>query len=122
MEAIAAYSQGGRGNSASFPVCRPWSQIPKQLVEEQEGIYVAIAVALCCIVLMLTMDSIPASIDFPAAASAFPFSGTWARNYFMGEISYITKAVAAVLQLGCDAGLFHLSLAQLQRSRRDLLQ
>ena len=30
----------------------------KQLVEDQEAIYVAIAVALCCVVLMLTMDSI----------------------------------------------------------------
>ena len=29
----------------------------KQLVEDQEAIYVAIAVALCCVVLMLTMDS-----------------------------------------------------------------
>ena len=29
----------------------------KALVEEQEGIYVSIAVALCCLVLMMTMDS-----------------------------------------------------------------
>ena len=71
----------------------------KQLVEEQEGIYIAIAVALCAVVLMITMDSFLLPLIFLACIG---ISVLWnmGTNYFLGEISYITKAVAAVLQLG----------------------
>ena len=71
----------------------------KQLVEEQEAIYVAIAVALCAVVLMITMDSFLLPLIF---LSCIGVSILWnlGSNYFLGEISYITKAVAAVLQLG----------------------
>ena len=70
----------------------------KQLVEDQEAIYVAIAVALCAIVLTLTMDSFLLPLIFLVCIGV---SILWnmGSNYFMGEISYITKAVAAVLQL-----------------------
>lgn len=71
----------------------------KALVEEQEGIYVAIAVALCCLVLMMTMDSFLLPLIFLCCIGV---STLWnmGSNCFFGEISYITKAVAAVLQLG----------------------
>ena len=71
----------------------------KQLVEDQEAIYVGIAVALCAVVLMITMDSYLLPLIFLACIGV---SVLWnmGTNYFMGEISYITKAVAAVLQLG----------------------
>ena len=71
----------------------------KQLVEDQEAIYVGIAVALCALVLMITMDSFLLPIIFLCCigVSILYNMGT---NYFFGEISYITKAVAAVLQLG----------------------
>ena len=71
----------------------------KALVEEQEGIYVSIAVALCCLVLMLTMDSFLLPLIFLCCIGV---SILWnmGSNCFFGEISYITKAVAAVLQLG----------------------
>ena len=71
----------------------------KQLVEEQEGIYVGIAVTLCAVVLMITMDSFLLPLIFLACIGV---SILWnmGSNYFLGEISYITKAVAAVLQLG----------------------
>lgn len=71
----------------------------KSLVEQQEAIYVGIAVALCTIVLMLTMESFLLPILFLLCIGA---SIVWnlGSNYFLGEISYITKAVAAVLQLG----------------------
>ena len=70
----------------------------RQLVEDQEAIYVAIAVALCAVVLMLTMDSflLPMIFLLCIAVSVLWNMGS---NYFLGEISYITKAVAAVLQL-----------------------
>ena len=60
----------------------------KELVEAQEGTYVAIAVALCALVLMITMDSFLLPLIFLLCIGVF-----------LGEISYITKAVAAVLQL-----------------------
>ena len=71
----------------------------KQLVEEQEATYVGIAVALCALVLMITMDSFLLPLIFLACIGV---SVLWnmGSNYFLGEISYITKAVAAVLQLG----------------------
>ena len=71
----------------------------KHLVEDQEAIYVGIAVALCAVVLMITMDSFLLPLIFLACIGV---SVLWnmGTNYFMGEISYITKAVAAVLQLG----------------------
>ena len=71
----------------------------RNLVESQEGTYVAIAVALCALVLMITMDSFLLPLIFLACIGV---SVLWnlGSNYFLGEISYITKAVAAVLQLG----------------------
>ena len=71
----------------------------KQMVEEQEAIYVGIAVALCAVVLMVTLDSFLLPIIFLLCIGV---SILWnmGSNYFLGEISYITKAVAAVLQLG----------------------
>ena len=71
----------------------------KQLVEDQEAIYIGIAVALCAAVLTITMDSflLPLIFLFCIGVSVLWNMGT---NYFLGEISYITKAVAAVLQLG----------------------
>ena len=70
----------------------------KELVEAQEATYVAIAVALCAIVLMITMDSFLLPLIFLACIGV---SILWnmGSNFFLGEISYITKAVAAVLQL-----------------------
>ncbi|MBQ3668669.1 MAG: MMPL family transporter [Clostridia bacterium] len=71
----------------------------KELIESQEIIYVAIAVALCAVVLTLTMDSFLLPLLFLASIGV---SILWnlGSNYFLGEISYVTKAVAAVLQLG----------------------
>ena len=71
----------------------------KELVESQEAIYVGIAVALCAVVLMFTMDSFLLPLIFLACIGV---SVLWnlGSNFFLGEISYITKAVAAVLQLG----------------------
>ncbi len=70
----------------------------KELVEQQEATYVAIAVALCAVVLMITMDSFLLPLIFLGCIAV---SVLWnmGSNIFFGEISYITKAVAAVLQL-----------------------
>jgi predicted RND superfamily exporter protein len=71
----------------------------KDLTEQEEPIYVAIAVILSIIVLSLTMDSflVPFLFLINIGMAIFYNLGT---NIFFGEISYITKALAAVLQLG----------------------
>ena len=71
----------------------------RDLTEREEPIYVLIAVALCCVVLALTMESLllPVLFLLSIGAAILYNLGT---NYFLGEISYITKAIAAVLQLG----------------------
>ncbi len=70
----------------------------KEVCEEQEAIYVAIAVILACIAMMIFMDNflIPFVFLISIGMSILLNMGT---NYFMGEISYLTKALAAVLQL-----------------------
>lgn len=71
----------------------------KDLSEAEAPIYVALAVLLCAIVLALTMDSflIPVFFLLSIGMAIVYNLGT---NIFMGQISYITKALAAVLQLG----------------------
>lgn len=71
----------------------------KQVVETQEGTYVFIAVALCALVLALTMDSLLLPLLFLLCIGV-GILYNMGSNYFLGEISYVTKAVAAVLQLG----------------------
>jgi hypothetical protein len=71
----------------------------KNLVKQEIGIYVGIAVLLAVIVLALTMDS--AIIPFIFMLSiAMAIIYNMGSNFFKGEISYITQALAAVLQLG----------------------
>ena len=71
----------------------------KNLSESEAPIYVLIAVILGLIVLMLTMDSflIPIIFDICIGFAIIYNMGT---NLAFGEISYITQALAAVLQLG----------------------
>lgn len=71
----------------------------KNLAEKETPLYVLIAVVLAVIVLGLTMDSyfIPLLFMLSIGMAIVYNLGS---NYFFGEISYITKALAAVLQLG----------------------
>ena len=70
----------------------------KDLCEKEEPIYVAIAVACACVAMMLFMDSwlIPFVFLISIGMSILVNLGS---NFFLGEISYITKALSAVLQL-----------------------
>ena len=70
----------------------------KDLCEKEEPIYVTIAVILACTAMMLFMDSwlIPFIFLVSIGMSILLNMGT---NYFLGDISYITKALSAVLQL-----------------------
>ena len=70
----------------------------KDLCEHEEPIYVGLAVLLCCAAMMLFMDNwiVPFIFLLSIGSAILLNLGT---NYFLGEISYITKALAAVLQL-----------------------
>ena len=70
----------------------------KELSEEQEFYYVAIAVALCIIVMCLFLDSWLLPFIF-IASIGIAILWNLGTNVFLGEISFITKALAAVLQL-----------------------
>lgn len=70
----------------------------KDLVNAQEGRYVLIAVLLACAVLALTMDSLLLPILFLLSIGV-AIVYNMGSNAVLGEISYITKAIAAVLQL-----------------------
>lgn len=71
----------------------------KKLADKEVLIYVIVAVALCLLVLELALDSIvvPIILLLGIGIAIMYNMGT---NIFLGNISYITKAIAAVLQLG----------------------
>ena len=70
----------------------------KDLIDHETPIYVALAVILALVVLSLTNEStiIPFLFILNIGYAILYNFGT---NLFLGEISYITKAIAAVLQL-----------------------
>lgn len=71
----------------------------KQLADKEVPIYVTIAVVFSLIVLELTMNSFLVPFLF-LISIGFAILYNMGTNFMFGEISYITKAVAAVLQLG----------------------
>ena len=71
----------------------------KYLSESEITAYVIIAVLLCLVVLQVALDSFVAPI-FLLLNIGFAVLYNMGTNYFLGEVSYITKAIAAVLQLG----------------------
>ena len=70
----------------------------KDLCEQEEPIYVGIAVLLACAAMMLFLDGWLVPLVFLASIGMMIVINL-GSNYFFGEISYITKALAAVLQL-----------------------
>lgn len=70
----------------------------KDLCEKEEPIYVGIAVALACVAMIVLLDSFLVPFVFLASIGAMILINL-GSNYFFGEISYITKALSAVLQL-----------------------
>lgn len=70
-----------------------------ELSDKEIMIYIVIAVILCLLVLELSLDSylVPVLLLLNIGCAILFNLGT---NIFLGEISYITKALVAVLQLG----------------------
>ena len=71
----------------------------KDLVDRELPVYVALAVALSLIAMSLTMESVVLPFVF-LASIGMAIVYNFGSNIFLGQISYITKAIAAVLQLG----------------------
>ena len=71
----------------------------KDLVDRELPVYVALAVALSLIAMSLTMESVVLPFVF-LASIGMAIVYNFGTNIFLGQISYITKAIAAVLQLG----------------------
>ena len=71
----------------------------RDLSNSEVAIYVLIAVALCLIILQLALDSYVAPF-FLLLNIGIAVLYNMGTNVFLGEISYITKAISAVLQLG----------------------
>lgn len=70
----------------------------KDLCEVEEPIYVGIAVALACAAMLLLLDSWLVPFVFLAGIGMMILMNL-GSNFFLGEISYVTKALSAVLQL-----------------------
>ena len=70
----------------------------KDLCEKEEPIYVAIAVLMALAAMLILLDSWVVPFVFLASIGVMILLNL-GSNYFLGEISYITKALSAVLQL-----------------------
>ena len=90
----------------------------KEHAEKETPLYVLIAVALSALVLAITMESIFVPVLF-LLSIGIAIVYNLGTNVFFGEISYITKALAAVLQLGVtmDYSIFLMHSYQEQQVR-----
>lgn len=92
----------------------------RDLSNSEVVIYVAIAVVLCFIILQLALDSYVAPV-FLLLNIGIAILYNMGTNIFLGEISYITKAISAVLQLGVTMDfaifLYHSYIAEKEKSQ-----
>ena len=90
----------------------------RDLSDGEMLIYVAIAVMLCLLVLELALDSWIAPL-FLLLNIGIAILYNMGTNIFMGEVSYITKAIASVLQLGVTTDfaifLYHSYMAKKEK-------
>ena len=92
----------------------------RDLSNSEVIIYVIIAVVLCFIILQLALDSYVAPV-FLLLNIGIAILYNMGTNIFLGEISYITKAISAVLQLGVTMDfaifLYHSYIAEKEKSQ-----
>lgn len=90
----------------------------KDLALEEMPIYVMVAAVLSLLVLLITMDSIVAPLIF-LCTIGISILFNLGSNIFFGEISYITQALAAVLQLAVtmDYSIFLLESYEANKER-----
>lgn len=90
----------------------------KDLALKEMPIYVAIAAVLSLLVLMVTMDSIMTPLIF-LATLGMAIVYNLGSNIFLDDVSYITQALAAVLQLAVtmDYSIFLLESYEANKKR-----
>ena len=90
----------------------------KQIALKEMPIYVVIASCLSLIVLLLAMDSLVVPVLFLLCIGVAVLYNL-GRNIFLGQISYITQALTAVLQLGVtmDYSIFLLNSYEENKKR-----
>jgi uncharacterized protein len=90
----------------------------KDLVDRETPIYVLLAVVFSVVILSLTMESALIPFIFLAAIGV-AILYNFGTNFLFGQISYITKALAAVLQLGVtmDFSIFLLNRYEEERAK-----
>lgn len=71
----------------------------RDLMDSELPLFVGLAVLLALVAMALTLESTVLPFVF-LASIGFAVVYNFGTNIFLGEISYITKAIAAVLQLG----------------------
>lgn len=74
-------------------------QDTKALVDQEMPLYILCAVGASLLVLFLSLESTVVPPLF-LLGLVFPILYNFGTNYFLGQISYITQALATVLQLG----------------------
>ena len=91
----------------------------RNLSDSEILIYVVVALILCLIVLQIALDSYFAPILL-LANIGIAILYNMGTNIFLGEISYITKAISAVLQLGVTMDfaifLYHSYIAEQRKT------
>ncbi|OXX82722.1 antibiotic ABC transporter permease [Paraclostridium benzoelyticum] len=92
----------------------------KDISDKETPLYVIVAVVLTLIVLSFTMDSYVTPFIF-LLSIGFAIIYNFGSNIIFGEISYLTKALSAVLQLGVtmDYSIFLLHRYDEERSKYD---
>ena len=92
----------------------------KNLVQAELPVYIVIAAILALIVLLITMESIVTPVLF-LLCIGLAILYNMGTNIFLGQISYITQALTAVLQLGVtmDYSIFLLESYQANKVRFD---
>ncbi len=92
----------------------------KDLISKETPIYVGVAVVLSFIVLCFTTESVLIAVLF-LFNILFAILYNMGSNYFLGQISYLTKAIAAVLQLAVtmDYSIFLYHRYEEERSKHD---
>ena len=92
----------------------------KNIANSEIVTYVVIAVILCMVVLQFALDSYLAPV-FLLASIGIAILYNMGTNIMFGEISYITKAIASVLQLGVTMDfsifLYHSYIKEKQTSK-----
>ncbi len=93
----------------------------REIADKEAPIYILVAVVLCAIVLAITNESWLIPLVF-LTSIGYAILYNMGTNYFLGEISYVTKVIAAVLQLGVtmDYSIFLLHRYEEERDLKDI--